>query len=103
MKQVDRYAAVAAAEKPTFLDRQIDEVQQSGVVQALSAVVEEKRASQPTSLWSSLTQRIARWTARMEPQRKAKVEQFVAAVQGNLLWRSLRANWLTPAQEHPGS
>jgi hypothetical protein len=102
LKQVDQYAAQTAAERPKYLDRQIDEVERSGVVQALCAFAKEDNPRDLKSHWTSLTERITRWTARMEPQRKATVEQFVAAVQGNLLWRSLRANLFVAPPDSAG-
>jgi hypothetical protein len=102
LKQVEQYTALAASEKATFLDRQIDEVQQSGVVQALVAVLEPAGSSASTNAWSSLNERIGHWTARMEAGRKAKVEEFLAAVKGNLLWRTVRGNWLSPVQQTRG-
>ena len=93
LKQVDRYFAQIDAERLGFLDQLIDEVQQSGVVKTLSALMAKDGQSASESMWISLRGRIEQWTARMEPKRKAQAEQFVAAVQGSLLLRTLRARF----------
>jgi hypothetical protein len=90
LKQVDRYFAHSDAQRPRFLSEQIDEIERSGIVSALSALTSE---SAPTkSMWTSLSQRVQRWTAQLAPDQRAQAEQYVAAVQGNLLWRTLRAS-----------
>src|SRR5687768_3673554 len=93
MKQVDRYFAQLDAEKLRFLDQMIDEVQQSGVAKTLSALMAKENQSAPDNLWTSLRERIQGWTARLEPECKAQADQFVAAVQGSLLLRTLRATF----------
>jgi hypothetical protein len=97
-QQVDRYFASSDADRPSFLNAQIDEIQRSGVVQALAALIDTDEPSasseQPTqSLWVRLNERTDRWTAPLAPQHKARAERFVAAVQGNLLIRTLRASF----------
>jgi hypothetical protein len=99
LKQVDRYFAHSDAQRPEFLREQIDDIEQSGIISALSALVANGGPSehtQPKSMWTSLNQRVQRWTARLAPEQKAKAEQFVAAVQGNLFWRTLRGALGTP-------
>jgi hypothetical protein len=91
MKQVDRYFAHSDAQRPRYLSEQIDEIERSGIVKTLSAIVAEDDGP-PRNIWASLSRRIERWTARLAPEQKAKAEQYVAAVQGNLLWRTLRAS-----------
>jgi hypothetical protein len=113
LKQVDRYAALSTPQKSTFLDRQIDQLEHSGAVTALAslmcnddnavsgtAAASNAAASNvavrnpaATSPWVSLANRIRRWTASLEPMRKAQADEFIAAVQGNLLLRTLRASF----------
>jgi hypothetical protein len=93
LKQVDRYFAQIDAERLRFLDQMIDEIQESGIAKTLSALMAKEDRSTPANMWSSLRERIQRWSTRLEPQRKAQAEQFVAAVQGNLLLRTLRATF----------
>ncbi len=102
-KQVDRYFAQIDAERLRYLDGLIDEIQQSGIATALSQLMADDSATAlgktapdttaPGSMWTSLRNRIKHWTALAAPQRKAQAEQFVAAVQGNLLLRTLRATF----------
>jgi hypothetical protein len=93
LKQVDRYFAQIDAERLRFLDQLLDEVQQSGVAKTLSALMAKDNDSASDSMWTSLRERIQTWTTRLDPQRKAQAEQFVAAVQGSLLLRTLRATF----------
>jgi hypothetical protein len=91
LKQVDRYFANSDAQRARFLSQQIDDIERSGVATTLSTLLAEDHGSSK-SLWASLSRRVERWTARLAPEQKAKAEQYVAAVQGNLLWRALRAS-----------
>jgi hypothetical protein len=43
-------------------------------------------------MWADLSQRVQRWSTRLAPEQRAQVQQYVAAVKGNLLWRTLRAS-----------
>jgi hypothetical protein len=94
LKQVDRYFAHADGERARFLSVQIDDIEQSGIAAALSALLAED-SGPSKSMWASLSQRVQRWSARLAPEQKAQVHQYVAAVQGNLLWRTLRASFQT--------
>jgi len=49
--------------------------------------------AQAKNMWSSRSQRVERWTAGLPPQQKAQAEQYLAAVQGSLLLRTLRASF----------
>jgi hypothetical protein len=89
-KQVDRYFAHSDAQRPRFLSEQIDDIERSGIATALSALFADSEPSK--NMWASLSRRVQRWTARLAPEEKAKADQYVAAVQGNLLWRTLRAS-----------
>ena len=91
LQQVDRYFAHTDAQRPRFLSEQIDEIERSGIVSALSALTAENAPSKST--WTSLSQRVQRWTAQLAPDQRAQAEQYVAAVQGNLLWRTLRVTF----------
>ncbi len=93
LKQVDRYFAQIDAERLQFLDQLIDDAQESGVAKTLSALMASDGRSTTASMWTSLRDRIGQWTTRLEPKRKAQAEQFVAAVQGSLLLRTLRATF----------
>jgi hypothetical protein len=77
------------------LDRLIDEIDKSGIAKALSQLMAHGDAGSPGNMWTSLRDRVKHWTAQLEPQRKAQAEQFIAAVQGNLLLRTLRASFGT--------
>jgi hypothetical protein len=92
LKQVDRYFARNDSERLKFLNAQIDDIQKSGVAQALAQLVSNDNAN-AGSLWGSLSRRIEHWTSKLDASHKAQAEQFVAAVQGNLLLRSLRASF----------
>jgi hypothetical protein len=93
LKQVDRYFAQIDSERLEFLNQLVDDVQQSGIAKTLSALMSKSGRPATESMWSSLRDQIEQWTAQLEPQRKARAEQFVAAVQGNLLLRTLRATF----------
>jgi hypothetical protein len=89
LKQVDRYFDHSDAQRPRFLSEQIDEIERSGIVTALSSLMTDSAPSK--SIWTSLSKRVQSWTAQLAPEQKSKAEQYVAAVQGNLFWRTLRA------------
>jgi len=91
-QQVDRYSELAATARQKFLDEQIDDVQRSGVAKALTSLTSDGTGS-ATNVWARLYQRVQRWTEQLEPQRKTKADEFLAAVQGNLLLRTLRASF----------
>jgi hypothetical protein len=91
LKQVDRYFTRSDAKRGEYLSKQIDDIERSGVARTLSALLAEGDGPSK-SMWASLSRRVERWTARLAPEQKAKAEQYVAAVQGNLLWRALRAS-----------
>ncbi|MEX2138487.1 MAG: hypothetical protein WD894_04455 [Pirellulales bacterium] len=93
LKQVDRYFAQIDAQRLRFLDQLIDEVHQSGIAKTLSALMAQEGHAAPGNMWAGLRERIQQWTIRLEPQRKAQAEQFVAAVHGSLLLRTLRATF----------
>ncbi len=93
LNQVDRYFAHPAAERLGYLNQQIDEIQRIGIAETLAALVPNQLTSGPKNMWVSLNERIQRWTARLDPGRKAQAEQFVAAVQGNLFLRTLKASF----------
>jgi hypothetical protein len=102
LKQVDRYSAIADHDKSAFVDQQIEEVQKSGIAKALSAIAGDRTSGQPKNSWAGLLERITRWIAKLEPTNQAKAQEFVAAVEGNLLMRTLRASWFSPAQAPDG-
>lgn len=93
LQQVDRYFAQIDAERLQFLDGLIDEIQQAGIAKTLAHLMANENRTAPENMWVSLRERIQRWTAVLEPSRKAQAEQFVAAVQGNLLLRALRESF----------
>jgi hypothetical protein len=99
-KLVDRYSALTAAQKPDFLNQQIDDVQRSGMIKALSTITGEG-SKNPQNPWNSLTRRVGRWISRMEPPQRSQAEKLVAAVEGNLFLRTLKSPWLWPAALHP--
>jgi hypothetical protein len=90
-KQVDRYFAHSIPERLNFLNEQIDDIQKSGIAKALAKLAAD--GSNHENLWTSLSRRIQQWTAKLDAQHKAQAEQFVAAVQGNLFLRTLRASF----------
>jgi hypothetical protein len=92
LEQVDRYSALAQTARQKFLDEQLEDVQKSGVVKALCSLTGDG-ADSTTSVWASLHRRVQRWTERLEPGRKTKADEFLAAVQGNLLLRAFRASF----------
>jgi hypothetical protein len=92
LKQVDHYFAHADVERARFLSEQMDDIEQSGIATALSALLAEEGGASK-SMWASLSQRVQHWSARLAPGQRAQVQQYVAAVQGNLLWRTLRASF----------
>jgi hypothetical protein len=92
LKQVDRYFAHTDTQRPRFLREQIDDIERSGIATTLSALLAEE-SGPSKNVWSSLSRRVDRWTDRLAPEQKAQAEKFVAAVQGNLLWRTLRASF----------
>jgi hypothetical protein len=91
LNQVDRYFARADVERAQFLSEQIDDIEQSGIATTLAVLLAEDNGASK-SLWADLSQRVQRWSARLAPEKRAQVQRYVAAVQGNLLWRTLRAS-----------
>jgi hypothetical protein len=91
LNQVERYFAHADTQRARFLSEQIDDIEQSGIATTLSALLDDESGSSK-NMWGDLSRRVQRWSARLAPQQKAQVQQYVAAVQGNLLWRTLRAS-----------
>jgi hypothetical protein len=94
LKQVDGYFAQSDGDRLTFLNKQIDDVQQSGIAKTLAALMAEENAK-AKNMWTSLSERVERWTGSLSPKQRAQAEQYVAAVQGSLLLRTLRATFGT--------
>jgi hypothetical protein len=90
LNQVESYFAHADVERARFLREQIDDIERSGIATTLSALLSDERGPSQ-NMWGDLSRRVERWSARLAPKQKAQVQQYVAAVQGNLLWRTLRA------------
>jgi hypothetical protein len=91
LKQVDRYFAHADVERARFLSEQINDIEQSGIATTLSSLLAEDSGASK-SMWADLSRRVQGWSARLAPEQRAQVQQYVAAVKGNLLWRTLRAS-----------
>lgn len=92
LKQVDHYFAQADAERARFLSEQIDDIEQSGIAKTLAILLAEDSGA-ANGMWADLSRRVQRWSARLAPEQKAQVQQYVAAVQSNVLWRTLRASF----------
>lgn len=93
-KQVNTYFATADTERPTFLDRQIDEIQKSGILDALGQLVAIDGPANKTgaskSAWAGLLDRIHDWKSSAPPLEQQQADQFVTAVQKNLFYRMMR-------------
>jgi hypothetical protein len=89
---VDRYLSQSDGDRLQFLSKQIDDVQQSGIAKTLAALMAEENAK-AKNMWTSLSERVERWTGSLSPKQRAQAEQYVAAVQGSLLLRTLRATF----------
>ncbi|MDZ4818994.1 MAG: hypothetical protein SGJ20_08485 [Planctomycetota bacterium] len=95
-RQVDQYFAQPEATRPAYLDKQIDEIQGSQLVQSLAGLAENETASGDTkagnksAIWIAIQQRAKSWIERAEKYRRRRCQQFVDAVQQHLLMRWLQ-------------
>jgi hypothetical protein len=90
--QVDNYFAQPNEARIGYVNSQIKTIEVSGLIKSLKSLesAQEGRAGQ--NLWTMLRERIDRWTAGAKPVQKARATEFVAAVQANLILRSVRSS-----------
>jgi hypothetical protein len=92
--QVDNYFAQPTELRGYYLEQQIRTNEVSGLIKSLKSLAESEGGTVAGSVWATLAERINRWTAAMQPEQKARADEFVAAVQANLLLRTVRSSFL---------
>jgi hypothetical protein len=92
--QVDHYFAQPNEARVRYLDEQINTIEVSGLIKSLKSLAKSEGGAAAGNLWTTLGERIDRWTAGVKPEQKARADQFVAAVQANLLLRTVRSSFL---------
>jgi hypothetical protein len=90
--QVDQYFAQPDEVRGRYLDEQIKTIEVSGLIKALRSLAQAEGTA--GNLWTTLGERIDRWTAGVKPEQKARADEFVTAVQANLLLRTVRSSFL---------
>ncbi len=107
-RQVDDYFAKSEIERPEFLSRRIDEIQQSPLIQSLSSFSLASALDDPTKsagtsgepkaaseIWTDLAGRAEAWSsAQPEAGKRGQCKEFIADVKANLFLRSLRNTFL---------
>ena len=92
--QVDNYFAQPNEARVRYLDEQIKSIEVSGLIKSLKALAKSEGGAAAENLWTTLGERINRWTAGVKAEQKARADEFVAAVQANLLLRTVRSSFL---------
>lgn len=91
MKAAD-YQTTPPANRVAELDRQLDGLQNSGIVdQVLAAQQDQEKPADPVQAMNRLVQKMKVWVERTAPQQRDEVRQFAAAVQGRIFVRALEA------------
>jgi hypothetical protein len=90
--QVDNYFDQPNDSRVRYLDQQIKTIEVSGLIKALKSLAVSESGATAGNPWTTLAERIDRWTAGATPELKARADEFVAAVQTNLLLRTVRSS-----------